>query len=232
MILSHPKVAIYSLTRDRLRETQTSFALLKEMAGLPYDHYVLDNGSKDGTNKWLDNQGYHFVHLSPDNKGQCISSNILLDAIRDSKIDYDYIVRFDNDIIPKTDRFIAKTIEAMKKLGTTVCASPDIVGLNHKPRPFGTKELGEFKYNFVEILGGACRVMPASLLLNFRFSVNGPLALGEAKQIAAFLLGSKPPIPMIYYEGATIEHPTDKHVEVNPDYFKRRRFEEFTPYGL
>lgn len=223
------KIAVYSLTRDRLHDTQRSFALLKEMAGLEYDHYVMDNGSQDGTNKWLGGQGYHFLHLSHDNKGQCISSNMLIDEIK-KQGGYDYIVRFDNDITPKTDAFLAKCITAQKALGKGCVVSPDIIGLNHKPKSFGSHKVVNFEYDFVEALGGACRITEASLFDHFRFSEHGPLALGEAQQISVHCHAEN--LPMAYVRNVIIEHPTDQHFDANPDYFKRRKMEEFIPYGL
>lgn len=225
------KVAVYSLTRDRLHDTGKSFKLLREMAGIDFDHYVMDNGSTDGTQEWITHQDFHYYNLSLDNKGQCIASNMLLDAIM-QKGGYDYIIRFDNDITPKTDGFLAKTIEAMEALGGDVVASPDIIGLKSKPKGFGDKKQGEHKFTFVEILGGACRVAKASLFDNFRFTKHGPLALGEAKQLSAHCLGSTPPIPMVYVKGVIISHPTEDHLAANPEYFQRRKFEEYTPYGL
>ena len=47
------RVAVLSLTRDRLVYTRHCFAKLHEFAGCEFDHYVLDQGSKDGTDEWL-----------------------------------------------------------------------------------------------------------------------------------------------------------------------------------
>jgi len=224
------KIAVYTLTRDRLHDTQRTFALLKEMAGMEYDHYVMDNGSVDGTNKWLAGQGLHYLNLSLDNKGQCISSNMLIDAILNSGISYDYIVRLDNDITPKTDNFLARSIEAQQELGKGCVLSPDIIGLNHKPKSFGNHATVHFKYDFVEALGGACRVTLPSVWDSFRFSIHGPLALGEAQQISVYCHAEN--LPMVYVKDIVIEHITDNHFRDNPEYFRRRRMEEFVPYGL
>jgi len=47
------KIAIYTLTRDRLQYTQDCFSSLWQNAGMPFDHYIVDNGSEDGTVEWL-----------------------------------------------------------------------------------------------------------------------------------------------------------------------------------
>src|SRR5207249_2058015 len=146
----------------------------------PFAHYIFDNGSEDGTRDWLRTQLFTWLELSPDNKGQCIASNRCLDAIGQ---DYDFIVRLDNDIIPKTQDFLQRMLEAQRALDKKAVISPDIVGLEHKPKPFGEHSVGGFNFEFVEILGGACRLAPAALFKDFRFTEHGPLALGEAQQI-------------------------------------------------
>ena len=47
------KIAVYTLTRDRIEYTKECFAMLESKAGIEYDHYIVDNGSQDGTVEWL-----------------------------------------------------------------------------------------------------------------------------------------------------------------------------------
>lgn len=222
------KLAVYSLTRDRLADTKKAFAGLKEMAGCEFDHFVFDNGSQDGTGEWLKRQNVKKLWASHDNKGQCIASNIILDTIR--KGEYDYIIRYDNDIIPRTPKFLATLIEASKILGPTAVVSPGIDGLLQPPQAFGEKEIGPFKFGFVEILGGACRVMPAATLKDFRFTEHGNLSMGEAAKFANHCQLNS--FPMAYVRGVAVVHDTAAHVKDNPEYFKRRKLEEYLPYGL
>lgn len=224
-----PKVAVYTLTRDRLHDTRKAIAGLREMAGLDFDHYVLDNGSTDGTAKWLHSQQFHHLHLSLDNKGQCIASNIILSIIR-AHGPYDFVVRYDNDIIPQTPHFLAELIKASRQLGPTAVVSPAIDGLLEPPLAFGEKALAGYTYGFVEILGGACRVMPASTLEGFKFSEHGQLSQGEALKFSAHCMEHK--FPMAYVSGITVLHDTAAHRKANPEYFQRRRVEDYIPYGL
>ncbi len=43
------RIAVLTLTRDRLDYTQHCFQTLQEFAGCDFDHYVLDQGSTDDT---------------------------------------------------------------------------------------------------------------------------------------------------------------------------------------
>ena len=65
------KIAIYTLTRDRLLYTKQTFVSLWEHAGYPFDHFIVDNGSTDGTPEWLtENAGrFRALLLQPENPG-------------------------------------------------------------------------------------------------------------------------------------------------------------------
>lgn len=226
--MSTPKLAVYSLTRDRLHDTKKAFAGLREMAGVPYDHFVFDNGSTDGTMDYLNKLPLKYLFPSYDNKGQCISSNILIaEILRD---DYEFVVRYDNDIIPQTPNFLAELMRASKMLGPSAVVSPAIAGLLEPPPSFGEKQLGPFTFGFVEILGGACRVMPRNTLEGFKFTEHGILSLGEATKFSAHCMEKN--FPMAYVSGVTVLHDTAQHVKDNKEYFERRKVEEYIPYGL
>lgn len=225
--MSTPKVAVYTLTRDRLHDTKKAFAGLHEMAGIAFDHYVLDNGSQDETPEYLRTLKLTHLHLSPDNLGQCIASNKLLSVIGG---DYDFIVRYDNDIIPQTPHFLAELIKASRLLSPTAVVSPAIAGLLEPPPAFGEKTLGSYTFGFVEMMGGACRVMPRATLDGFKFSEHGQLSLGEALKFSTHCMEHK--FPMAYVSGITVLHDTAQHRLDNAAYFERRRVEEYIPYGL
>jgi GT2 family glycosyltransferase len=69
------KIAIYTLTRDRIEYTKKCFQSLQENAGYSYDHYIIDNGSKDGTADWLKEGNYTKVIYNPENVGISNGSN-------------------------------------------------------------------------------------------------------------------------------------------------------------
>ena len=247
------RLAVYTLTRDRLSDTKQSFEALRNKAGCRFDHFVLDNGSTDGTAEWLrqifiedcvmapdkewkfnviSDGGKQFstrCHLSPDNLGQCIASNRCLDAIRE-RGPYDYVLRYDNDITPLTDNFVQQLMEAQKLLGRGSIVSPKVDGLLNPPEVFGNYTVGDTTFFLVEVIGGACRLAPWERIADFRFTEHGPLALGEAAQFAKYCLAAK--VPMAYVKDLHVRHDTAAHLAANPSYFKRRAIEEHIPYGL
>src|SRR3954470_1220847 len=91
------RVAVLTLTRDRLAYTRHCFSKLHEYAGCDFDHYVLDQGSTDGTAEWLrDEYDPDFLCLSPRNLGISPGMNKLLDWTQETG-DHDVVVKFDND---------------------------------------------------------------------------------------------------------------------------------------
>jgi GT2 family glycosyltransferase len=77
------KIAVFTLTRDRLGYTKLSFESLRRKAGVPFLHCVIDNGSTDGTKQWLrlKYRPQLLVDL-PRNVGISMGCNLALRAIR------------------------------------------------------------------------------------------------------------------------------------------------------
>lgn len=166
------KIAVTTLTRDRLDYTRHCFARLREFAGCDYDHYVLDNASEDGTVEWLRGQDDLTVVEMPENIGIGAGINYLNDLALDND-DYDVIVKFDNDCeltMPNTLRDLAQLVAD----GGAVL-SPRILGLQNPPQP--TRELhinGETILDIPQI-GGICLTAPAWWFLEYRYPDSLPL---------------------------------------------------------
>ena len=60
------KIALFTLTKDRLEYTKQTFKSLNEKTDLTFDHFVIDQASKDKTVEWLKkftyNQGKVYVY--------------------------------------------------------------------------------------------------------------------------------------------------------------------------
>lgn len=84
------KVAVFSITYDRLEYTKKSFESLNKTAGYKFDHFIVDNGSADGTQAWLSSYAVDTRHQyvqtiwNKDNKGISIASNQAIDLIKDT----------------------------------------------------------------------------------------------------------------------------------------------------
>lgn len=159
------RVAVLSLTRDRLDYTKHCFGTLREFAGCDYDHYVLDNASEDGTVDWLEQQfDIHHVVSLDENIGIARGLNQLTDVLTD---DYDVIVHFDNDCeltMPNTIRDVARLVHE-----TGAILSPRILGLQNPPATLRkVQHNGEIIRETAQI-GGICLTAPAWLFDEYRY---------------------------------------------------------------
>jgi len=93
------RIAIYTLSRDRISYTKRMLKQLKETAGIEYDYFILDNGSKDGTMKWLKEHINEFkvVVGVPNNMGLWCGIQHIIDFTHNFK-GYDYVLKLDNDM--------------------------------------------------------------------------------------------------------------------------------------
>lgn len=193
-------VAVYSITRNLLALTQRSFSTLRRFAGVPFDHYVADNGSKDGTQDWLVDEmeagRIKSIYLSKENLGQNIAANILLDFMENPG--YEWIMRWDPDAIARSRRFMRKMVrvaERLVKAGDPCLVSPKITKLKKPPEAvYRGNDLhdGNGKrvlYEVVNILGGICRLHPSTFFADedrdqWRFNQYGARGFGEALEVA------------------------------------------------
>ena len=233
------KVAIYTITRNRLDYTKKAFDSLKKKAGFPYRHYVWDNESTDGTIEWLKDQDDLIVFTSKVNVGQHLAANNMLLQMRWSGAkyveggnpdDYDYIVRFDNDCFVKSVRILSRMIEASELMKDTAILSPRVDGLNNKVERFATKSFGKYNMGFVEILGGIFRLHPAPLFNSFLFDTRHPMGIGDAAQVSKWAMTNK--IPQAYVENLSVSHgiSTNEQYRQIPDYFSGHVCYQRYPY--
>lgn len=158
-------IAVLSLTRDRLNYTQHCFASLRENAGCEFDHYVLDQGSQDGTDLWLLGGRYRGLALLKKNIGCTRGWNHLL-TLCDPKR-YDAIVCFDNDcevLTPDTLKVVAGLAAEHQQI-----LAPRVLGLMYPPPTIAQFQLGEHTIDETTILGNIFMAIPAPLLHEFRW---------------------------------------------------------------
>lgn len=158
------KVAVLTLTRDRLQYTKHCFAALAEYAGCDYDHWVLDQGSTDGTQKWLLESDCESVGLSDVNLGITRGMNRLLGELDSG---YDVIVKMDNDCEltqPDTLRDVCRL-----SLVDGAILSPRIMGLQHPPTAQGEFMISEEVVLDIPQIGGVFLAAPAHIFNTFRY---------------------------------------------------------------
>lgn len=226
------RVAVLTLTRDRLEYTQYCFERLESLAGCPYDHFVYDNGSDDGTVQWLGEwfQGGDADHrrgyvLSADNVGVSRGMNGLFDRLPRYGM-YDVVVKFDNDCELTVEGTLAAAAEVAATGGWIV--SPQILGLND-PVPIDTDEIvAGYRVGSVPYIGGIFLAAPGFLYMEegYRHDETNPIwgmddvALGGHWKGRGGKLGYLLDYPSNHYET------TQGQRERYPQYFKRKD-EEF-----
>lgn len=212
-------VAVVSLTRDRLAYTQHCFQTLQENAGWAYDHFVLDQGSTDGTAEWLLEQDDLDVTTVDENVGICPALNFLLDRVVPLE-DYDVIVKIDNDCELLTPNTLAACAHAALEHDALV--SPLIHGLRNRPAViYRTNDL-----LVTGMIGGIFLAAPAQVFKDgYRHNERNPLWGGDDSDLCArwrnagLLVG--------YLDGYDANHylTTDGQHADNPGYFRRRELE-------
>ena len=120
------RIAVITLTRDRLPYTKRMFEQLKD-CGVQYDHWVLDNGSQDGTRQWLMEQSLYHLIIFKENKGLWKGIQEVIDITNHFK-EYDYVIKIDNDFQFPTKNWLRDLIEVYKSHNFDVL-SPFVEGV-------------------------------------------------------------------------------------------------------
>ena len=227
------KVALFTITYDRLGYTKKSFDSLKKTAGYSYDHYIVDNGSKDGSQKWLaKNFDKDHLILNKDNKGISIASNQALDLIKRSD-SYDVIVKFDNDCMCLTPNWLNKMVEIYKS-NHLLALSCYVQGL--KDNPGGAPRLGYGRIRgelvgLTQHLGGICHFVASKAYDNFRWPEGEQLHGVQDLELSQYLM--KIGYQMAYLENYFVSHGpmgTELQAKDYPEYFERRKVEKVKRY--
>lgn len=214
-------IAVMSLCRDRLEYTQHCFSSLREFAGTNYQHFVLDQGSKDGTREWLLDQDGLDVTVLEENVGIHRGLNILLDTLGPEN--FDVVVKLDPDCelsMPNTLRDVCELVH-----DTGCLLSPRILGLRNPPQPYATTTVDDEVLLLTRIIGGIFLAAPAAFYRRFRFNEDAPLwgtddsFLCDTWQQRGGYVG--------YVERLTASHyeTTEGQWSRYPDYFARTRAE-------
>jgi len=212
-------VAALTLTRDRLDYTKHCFACLRENAGHPYDHYILDQGSTDGTQEWLRNEyDADWIDLRPDNIGISKGLNDLLDAAGPH---YDYYLKFDNDC-EVTHPDTLKTTLAVAEGGDWML-SPRVLGLRSPPPHDDPILVNGHKVGALPQIGGIFLLIPGRVIrAGFRYDETNPSWGMDDVQICHWFREQGGHVG--YLLDVTVNHyeTTDGQWERYPDYFAQK----------
>ena len=150
------KIAVFTLCKNRLEYTKLFMESLEAKTHIPFDHYILDQGSTDGTIKYLSNfkkkSGNLYLFPLPKNIGINRGFNFLLDKINN----YDVITPLDNDALILTDAWLEKCIGVLRP---KLLISPFVEGLIINRG--GINRVGydkESNIGFTPAIGGICMI--------------------------------------------------------------------------
>lgn len=222
------KVAIITLTRDRLAYTKRSFKSLKENAGYPYQHFVIDNGSTDGTVAWLKKQkDLDILYFNKENEGISKSMNKALKYILTK--DYDLIIKMDNDCeIISSDilKELVSVYESIPPFFIQFMLSPRVEGLNFQPQRIDQMEIAGHRIGITKIIGGIFQPMLTRQYKLYSYDESLAKAKGQDEDLNAWF--QKMGGSVGYIEDLVVEHmdTTEGQKKQYPEYFKRKYTEE------
>lgn len=223
------KVAVYTLTRDRVEYTAHCLPLLHCKAGYPFEHYIIDNGSEDGTVAWLKGEGralFQSVTFLANNMGIAVAANLAKKQIGSTA---DLIVKFDNDCAVVTEGLLRSIVQFYRNAGSAWCqyvVSPRVTGINTKVPRLSVSKLHGSLFGRTRIVGGICHVVPAPLYQRYRYNEALPKARGNDGHFCRWLVAQG--ITIGYLEDLEVQHykTTDGQAKQYPEYFRRKMKEE------
>lgn len=162
-----PKVVVMTKTYGRLEYTKRMWKSLNDSTDYPFDWFVYDQGSSDGTKEWLEKQDVA-VHYSKENVGISKADNRLLDMIGD---DYDIIFHVDNDCEFLTKHCLNSLVDLWRR-NHMLYMSPYPEGLVHNPggaQRIGYAYVGPYMIEVTNHIGGFCAFIDARAYKDFRW---------------------------------------------------------------
>lgn len=222
-------IAVYTLTRERIEYTQHCLPLLHDKAGCSFDHYVVDNGSKDGTLEWLQHNSDLFQMLVPlpTNIGIARAANLILYHI--NRNSYDLVIKFDNDCEVHSDSILAQVADFYESLGERkeeYVVSPRVVGIQTIAPRSALHQIGNHIFGATKIVGGIFHVVPQSIYRQYRYNELLPKAWGNDGHFCHWLREQN--IAIGYLEDLEVAHfeTTAGQRLRYPAYFQRKQQEE------
>lgn len=222
----YPRIAVFTVTMNRLDYTVRTFESLRSSTSTPFDHYIVDNGSTDGTLAYLAQHEDDFAEVATngENVGLDVATNQALDLIGEG---YDYIIKVDNDCEFVDPGWLEVLLEVCEARGRRIALSPRATGLGPPhldgghPR-YAFELCNGYTLGLSKHVGGLCLLAPAETYSGFRFKGN---AL-HGNQDVLFSLHVRLDLgyEMGYVEDVRVRHmdTTQGQVSRYPEYFANR----------
>jgi len=219
------RVAIITLTWNRLDYTKRMFESMKKgLKGIKYDHYIIDQGSNDGTVDYLKKLSKTRKGLSltfnKTNVGLSHGYNQALDKIGNN---YDYILHMDNDCEVLSENCLFEIIKIAIATQDSCLLSPFVEGVGSKMPRIGQAEVEGHMLGLVYHLGGIFTFVPSIIFEHFRYNKDVPLyGGGQDAMLSQFSLHNG--FALAYVEDLKIMHMdgTGGQTKKYPEYVKER----------
>jgi GT2 family glycosyltransferase len=209
------RIAVLSLTRNRLDYSKHCFSRLQEYAGLPFDHFILDQGSTDGTPAWLKSEYKpKGLMLLPENIGISQGMNQLLDLAGDR----DVYVKLDNDCELTDKDTFPKVLEL---LTDKLILSPKVQGLSSPP-PIHTRD---GRLGFLAQLGGIFMAVPGWVFEQYRYPAGLPTWGMDDVDLSAWFTNKGGRVAYIMDMAVNHYETTAGQWERFPEYFEQKKRE-------
>lgn len=229
-----PRVAIYTITMNRLDYTRRMLDTLRRHTLVPFDHFIVDNGSEDGTAEFLEAHREKFaaVQLNRENVGVPLAVNQALDLIGN---DYDYVIKVDNDCEFLETGWLRTLVHVSEQLGDGWVLSPYVEGLGEGleggyPRE-DTFDCAGLPVSRSGHVGGLCCFAPFAAYAGFRYR----RAHMHGQQDVLFSLHARLDLGL---QVGYVEHVRVRHMDTTqgqlsryPEYFVDRPLQWRTVYG-
>lgn len=150
------KVAIFTLTKNRLHYTRRTLESLHNKTNIPFDHYIIDQASTDKTLNYLHkHKDVYNLKIYPlsINIGINRGVNFAIDKIGD---EVDVILKLDNDVIFETKGWLEKCLGVLKP---KMLISPYVKGLiDNRGGVDRIRYIPELKIGLTPFIGGICMI--------------------------------------------------------------------------
>jgi len=230
--VKEPRVAIFTITYDRLDYTERTNEALQATAGYPYFHLFVDNGSTDGTAKGLK----ELQQLKPDTKAILNSKNLGISKASNQAIDFlttegfDIIMKVDNDCLFQNKGWLA-TMVKIWKVNRRLALSCYVEGLKDSPGGAPREAYGMIAGELLGMtkhLGGICHFVDAKAYKKFRWDEHSFLHGMQDVEFSQYLQFNG--YQCAYLENWFCEHMdrTEGQLAKYPEYFERRKQEKTT----
>ena len=222
-----PKVAVYTLTWNRLNLTKQMWKALKENTKYPFDWFVVDQASTDGTADWLKGKVKEYL-VNNNNVGISKGSNQAVAEIL--KGDYDIVFKIDNDTIMKTDSWLERIVDVWER-NKMLALSPYIEGLRDNPGGaprIGYTTIGKEYLGITRHLGGCFIGVSRRAYEGWKWNEKTFLHGVQDLEFSKHLLENR--YMLAYLEGIRAEHNTQEQEERLKDYFEQRAKAKQTKY--